>query len=139
MFLKQKRCGRIEGRGCANGRKQRLYKNKDETSALTVAIESLMLSCIIDAKEKRTVVTADIPGAFMQADMDEIIHMKLVGPLAKLLTNVDPELYSRYVKMEKGKPVIYVRLRKALYGTLQAALLFWKDLSEKTLRAGDSL
>ena len=26
MFLKQKRCGKIKGRGCADGRKQRLYK-----------------------------------------------------------------------------------------------------------------
>ena len=25
--------------------------------------------------------------------------------------------------------MIYVKLKKALYGTLQAALLFWKDLS----------
>jgi len=30
---------------------------------------------------------------------------------------------------ENGKPTIYVKLRKALYGTLQAALLFWRDLS----------
>ena len=28
---------------------------------------------------------------------------------------------------EGGKPVIYVRLKKALYGTLNASLLFWKD------------
>jgi hypothetical protein len=51
MFLKQKRCGQIEGRGCADRRKQRIYKTKEETSTPTVAIESLMLSCIIDAKE----------------------------------------------------------------------------------------
>ena len=30
--------------------------------------------------------------------------------------------------MENGKPVIYVRLDKALYGTLQATYLFWKNL-----------
>jgi hypothetical protein len=35
MFLKKKRCGRIQGRGCANGRKHRLYKMKEETSAPT--------------------------------------------------------------------------------------------------------
>jgi hypothetical protein len=51
-----------------------------------------MLSCIIDANERRTVMTADIPGTFMQADMDEILHMTLEGPLAKLLTRVDPKL-----------------------------------------------
>jgi hypothetical protein len=125
MFLKKKRCGRIKGRGCADGRKQRVYKTKEETSAPTVAVKALMLSSIIDAKERRYVVTADIPGAFMQADMDEVIHMKLEGPLAKLLTRVDPLLYEKYVVTEKGKPVLYVQLMKALYGTLQAALLFW--------------
>jgi hypothetical protein len=91
MFLKKKRCGRIKGRGCADGRKQRIYKTKEETSAPTVAIESLMLSCTIDAKERRSVISADIPGAFMQADMDEVLYMKLEGPLAKLLTKVDPK------------------------------------------------
>ena len=129
MFLKQKRCGRIKGRGCADGRKQRVYKTKEETSAPTVAVESLFLSSVIDAKEGRDVATADIPGAFMQADMDEVIHMRLEGPLAELLTKVNEELYSKYVVKENGKSVIYVRLRKALYGTLQAALLFWRDLS----------
>eukprot|EP00957_Ditylum_brightwellii_P196404 14964730-Ditylum_brightwellii.AAC.1 len=71
MFLTKKRCGRIKSRGCADGRKQRSYIPKDDASAPTVAIESLMLSCLIDAKEGRDVVTVDIPGAFMQADMDE--------------------------------------------------------------------
>jgi hypothetical protein len=76
------------------------------------------------------VVTADIPGAFMQADMDEVIHMKLEGPLAKLLIKVDPKKYEIFVEDKRGKQVIYVQLNKALYGTLQAALLFWEDLSE---------
>ena len=31
---------------------------------------------------------------------------------------------------EQGKSVIYTKLSKALYGTLQAALLFWKDMSK---------
>jgi hypothetical protein len=129
MFLKRKRCGRIKARGCADGRKQRIYKTKEETSAPTVAIESLFLSSVIDAKEGRTVVTLDIPGAFMQAEMDEVLYMKLEGPLAHLLTKVDSKRYSKFVATERGKQVIYVKLNKALYGTLQAALLFWKDLS----------
>jgi hypothetical protein len=32
MFLKKKRCGPIKGRGCADGRKQRIYKTKEETT-----------------------------------------------------------------------------------------------------------
>ena len=97
MFLKKKRCGRIKGRGCADGQKQHIYKTKEETSAPTVAIESLFLSSVIDAKEGRAVVTLDIPGAFMQADMDEVLYMKLEGPLAHLLTKVDLKQYSQFV------------------------------------------
>jgi hypothetical protein len=121
MYLKKKRCGRIKGRGCADGRKQRVYKSKEESSSPTVAIESLFLTAAIDAKEKRHVATCDIPGAFMHADMDELIHMRIEGPMAKLLINIDPKLYEPYLTIERGKPVIYVKLVKALYGTLQAS------------------
>jgi len=80
MFLKKKRCGKIKGRGCADGRKQREHTNKEDAWSSTVAIEALMLSCIIDGMENREVATADIPGEFMQADMDEeIVHLKLHG------------------------------------------------------------
>lgn len=137
MFLKRKRCGRIKGRGCADGRKLRLYRTKEETSAPTVAIESLFLSCTIDARERRTVVTTDIPGTFMQTDVDEVIHVRLEGPLASILAKVDPDLYEQYLDHDKkGKAVMYVKLKKALYGMLQAAMLFWKDLSAKLVKWG---
>jgi hypothetical protein len=79
MFLKKKRSGRIKGRGCADGRKQRIHTKKEDASSPTVAIESVMLSCVIDAEEDRDVAIIDIPGAFMQVDMDEIVHMRLEG------------------------------------------------------------
>lgn len=139
MFLKRKRCGMIKARGCADGRKQRIYKSKQETSAPTVAVESLMLSCTIDAYENRHVATADVPGAFMQADIDEVLHMKLEGTLALLLIETDKDKYEKYLTHEHGKPIIYVQLTKALYGTLQAALLFWRDLSSKLTELGFEL
>ncbi|KAG7339953.1 reverse transcriptase RNA-dependent DNA polymerase [Nitzschia inconspicua] len=128
MFLKQKRCGKIKARGCADGRKQRLYKTKEETSSPTVSIEGLFLTCIIDVLEKRDVATVDIPAAFMQADIDELIHVKLEGETAILLMRIDPT-YQQFLTYENGKPVIYAELTKALYGTVQAAMLFWKNLT----------
>lgn len=62
MFLKQKRCGKIKGRGCADGRPQRQYMSKEETLSPTVMTESVLLSCAIDAMEGCDVATADIPG-----------------------------------------------------------------------------
>ena len=79
MFLKQKISGRIKGRGCADGRKQCKFKTKEESSAPTISTEALFLTCKINALEKRDVATTEIPGAFMQADMDEIVNMKIEG------------------------------------------------------------
>jgi hypothetical protein len=65
----------------------------------------------------------------MQADIDEVLHVGLDGPLAQLLTKVDPNLYAKFMTKENGKDIMYVKLTKALYGTLQTAMLFWKDLT----------
>ena len=132
MFLKKKHTGQIKGRGCADGRKQRIYMQKDDTSSPTVAIESLFMSATLDAFERGDVATVDIPGAFMQAYMVGNVHMKLEGKIADLLMELEPDLYRKYVQNLNGKSTMYVRLKKALYGTLQAALLFWQDLT-KTL------
>ena len=83
----------------------------------------------IDAKEGRDIATCDVPGAFIHADIDEVVHLHLDGEIADLLLKVDPS-YSKYAIKEGGKTVIFTELSKALYGTLQAALLFWKNLSE---------
>ena len=85
-----------------------MYKTEEETSAPTISIKSLFLSCVIDAKEGRKVATCDIPGAFMQADINDIIHIKLEGLLATLLTKVDPEKYTKYITIKNGKEVMYV-------------------------------
>ena len=52
MYLKQKRCGRIKAQGCADGRKQRVYKNKDETSSPTISKEAVFLTLVINARER---------------------------------------------------------------------------------------
>jgi hypothetical protein len=130
MYLKEKRCGRIKARGCADGRKQRDYKTKEETSSPTVSTEAVFLTAVINAQERRQVMTIDIPGAFMHVDIDELIHVRLEGPMAELLTRVDPDKYRTFMSEENGKQVLYVELQKALYGTLQASLLFWENLTE---------
>ena len=55
--------------------------------------------------------------------------MLLCGKLAKMMLRIDPALYREYIKYDaKGIPLLYVRLNKALYGMLRAALLFYKRL-----------
>jgi hypothetical protein len=57
------------------------------------------------------------------------VVMKLEGVMAEVILKIDPKQYQNYVTKENGKDMIYVILKKALYGTLQAALLFWQNLS----------
>ncbi|KAI2496760.1 Reverse transcriptase (RNA-dependent DNA polymerase) [Fragilaria crotonensis] len=138
MFLKQKRDGTVKGRGCADGRKQRPYTTKEEASSPTVATESVMLSCTIDAKEERDVGVVDLPAAFMQVGMkgERTVHMKLEGKMAELMVRIDPKMYRKYIQMENGRMVLYVELEKALYGTLTGAFLFWKKLSKQLIKWG---
>jgi hypothetical protein len=124
MFLKEKRTGIIQGRGCTDGYKQQSLVTKENASSPTVSLESLLLTCVIDAMERRYVATTDIPGAFMLADMDELVHIRFGGTLVELLVRINHTLYQKHVFIERGKPVFYAKLAKALYVTLRAALLF---------------
>ena len=81
-------------------------------------------------------MTVDIPGAFMQGDQDETVHMKLEGTLAELLARCDPTKYQPYLANEHGKTVLYVELVKALYGTICAALIFWHNSPNKSPNGG---
>ena len=88
----------------------------------------LFLSSMIDAKENWKVMMCDIPGAFMQADIDEQLFLKFDGDLVELLVKVEPT-YQRYITYKGRHPVLYTELNKALNGTLQAVLLLWQKLS----------
>jgi hypothetical protein len=129
MFLKEKRDGSIKGRACADGRKQREgSKNSDATSP-TVALESVLITATIDAFEKREVAIVDVPGAYITAYMDEEVFMCLRGRLAELMVKTAPEIYRKYIYVgPDNKPVLYVKLQKALYGFLRSALLFYLKL-----------
>lgn len=140
MFLKKKRDGTIKGRGCADGRKQRGTMTKAATSSPTVSTEAIFLVITIAAKERRDVAVMDIPGAFLQTELEEgNIFVKFQGKMAEMLALIDPALYRRHITMEKGKPVLYAELKKALYGMLQSALRFWQQVSNDLVSLGFSI
>ena len=64
--------------------------------------------------------------------MEGIVQMILEGDITESLIKLKPETNKESVWYNQtGKPMLYVQLKKALYGTLEAALLFWKLLSNK--------
>ena len=130
-FLKKKRSGKLKTRACADGRKQRLYIKKEAASSPTVQLESLLLTMMVDANEKRDVATADISGAYLLADMKDYVLIRLEGESADIMCKVDSS-YTKYITYnKKGKPVLYMQLEKALYGCLQSAIRWYETFVSK--------
>ena len=78
-MIKEKRDGKIKGRACAKGRKPRRYVNRDDVSSPTVQLESLMITLLIDAHEQRDVATANVAGAYLLANMNDFVVVKING------------------------------------------------------------
>jgi len=55
--------------------------------------------------------------------------MLFEGTIVEHIIKLEQKLYRKYIWKKHYKPMLYVKLEKALYGTLQVALLFWKLLS----------
>ena len=130
MFLKEKRDSLVKAHLCADGRKQKDGTwAKQYTTSPTVATESVFITAVINTHEGRDVACFDIPGTFLHADVDEDIAMVLKGRLAELMVQVAPNLYRKYITVNrKGTAILYVKMQKALYGFLRSALLFYNKL-----------
>jgi hypothetical protein len=133
MFLKEKRDGTIKGRMVYNGKPLREWLSREDSVSPTAALESIMLTAIIDAHEERDVMTCDILNEFIQAlmpkvkDGDERV-MKITGVLVDMLVELNPELHGPYVVYERNRQnkVLYVQVMRAIYGMLEAAILWYK-------------
>ena len=108
---------------CVNGSVQQAWMGKDDVSSLTISMEAIMLTAVIDTMEERHVITVDIPNAFVQTNVftdnqgDRIV-MVIKGPLVDMLIQIEPETYQSQYVIEKGKKVLYLHVKKASYGML---------------------
>ncbi|CAJ1958385.1 unnamed protein product [Cylindrotheca closterium] len=67
---------------------------------------------------------------------EDRVYMKITGMMVQILIDMAPE-YRKYVVLENGKRVIYVRVLRAIYGMLQSSLLFYNQFRsdlEQTIR-----
>ena len=102
MFLKRKRTDVVKARGCADGRPEREFISKEESSSPTVSTYALFISCAMDVMEGRQVVTCDIPGTFLQADWpkDNDCYLKLKGLMVDMICDIDAA-YKKFVLVNK--------------------------------------
>jgi len=140
MMMVQKKDGTVKAREVAGGNKQRDFVSKEEASSPTAATESVMLSCAIDARERRQTAVIDIPNAFIQTKVEREKDRAIVrirGLVADMLVEIAPEVYSKYVTKDKrGNSELIVICLNAIYGTMVAALLFYEKFTNSLKSKG---
>ncbi len=139
-IMLQKRDSTVKARACINGSKQRNWMNKDEVSSPTPVPESIIVTGLIDAKERRYTACADVPNAFIQSVLehnpgDPHVIMKLRGILVDIMCKIAPDLYAPFVHVDsKGRKILYLAVTKAVYGMIQSPMLWYnkfvKDVTE---------
>ena len=99
IFVTEKRNSDIKARKVADGSKQRTYYGYDKCdgSPSTVVTESIVMTRVIDAKERRHMAVLDIVNTFLQADNNETANMLLRGKLSEMMVRIYPALYREYV------------------------------------------
>ena len=132
IFLKEKFTAeglfqKLKARLVAGGHQQDkdIYDNK---SAPTAATQTVLMVAAIAAAEGRAVAAVDVPGAFLKAsvsDDDPPIWMKLDKFLTAILVKLDGD-YEKFVRKDG---TCIVKLKKSLYGTIQAAKAWYDKLS----------
>jgi hypothetical protein len=129
IFLAEKRDKTIKARMCANGSTQRTYIAREEAMSPTAATGAILITGVIDAKQRRDVMTLDVPNVFVQTPIpqtgDKVI-MKIRGSLVDILTEICPGIYDDYVIKEGKQKILYVMMLMALYGMLVASILYYK-------------
>ena len=86
--------------------------------------------CAINAIDKRTVVTCNIPGVFLQSECpkEKLTYLKFDGIMVDMLVEINPNL-KQYMINRKGYKLMYGKLDKAVYGTLLGAILVYEKLA----------
>ena len=109
QLIKEKHCGKIKGRTCADCRPQPAYIPEEEATSPTAANESIMITCLQDANEKRYIVKVYVPGAFLHSDLggDQLTHVVLDSALVDILIRAN-EKYTKFIPYNKDRQKSHV-------------------------------
>ena len=125
---------KFKARMCVDGSRQD-HSMYEDVSSPTATCASVLSCAAIAAAEHRHIMTVDVKGAFLHADMKAtgvIVHVQLDKVMTQFLVELDPT-YAEFVR-DDGTCV--VELDKALYGTIEAAKLWYDNISAHLISDG---
>ena len=139
LFLKEKYTAtgefdKLKARLVAGGHRQDrdVFEN---ISSSTVSTSAVMMVAGIAALEQRSVAVVDFPGAYLNSVLPTDhpdVFMKLNKDLARYACNINPE-YLSYIRDDGS---LVVKLKKALYGCVQSAKVWYDTLTGKLHQLG---
>ena len=121
---------KLKARITSGGHRQdrSLYSISD-TSSPTCDPTTVFLLSALAVHENMSVITADIEAAYLNASIRKTIILKLDPTVAAILCKLDTK-YLPYLNADQS---LYVQLKKALYGCLESARLWYEHLSSTLL------
>ena len=108
-----------------------------ETSSPTVNTTSIFLIAQIAAHKNRDITTIDIGSAYLNASMpktdpSKLVFMRISKEVSQIMTEID-ETFVTYLHVDG---TLVVELDKALYGCIESALLWYKELTRFLTKIG---
>ena len=122
---------RFVGGGHRQDRSQ--YQSSD-TSSPTISLTALNVILSIATMECREVYTIDVTGAYLNAEIQKEIYIRMPQEVSSHLI----KRYPRFAVGVDGSGRVYARLKKALYGTIEASVLWYLLLMEILAQIGFS-
>jgi hypothetical protein len=125
---------KFKARMCVDGSRQD-HSMYEDVSSPTATCASVLSCAAIAAAEHRHVMTVDVKGAFLHADMKGTgvtVHVQLDKIMTKFLLEIDPS----YAEFVRDDGTCIVQLDKALYGTIEAAKLWYDNISAQLIADG---
>ena len=116
----------------------------DEVTSLTISMEGMLLTTVIEAQEGHGITTCDIPNGFVQTHIDENDKhgnqtiIKTRGVCVDIFCEIDP-IYRNYMVTEGNQKVLYVHSTQTIYKMLVSAMLFHHKLTKTLLSYGSEL
>ena len=107
----------------------------DDVSSPTARTESVLIVAGIAAAEARKARTLDIGGAFLNVDITKT-GIKTFVRLDKIMTSFLVRLDASYAKFVNPDGSCVVQLDRALYGTIEAARLWYETICGKLQDSG---
>jgi hypothetical protein len=125
---------KLKARLVADGNREDIsHIERKLSSSPTVATSSVMIGFAISAFQRWKRCAIDFTSAYLNAHLKDLKkYMRLPAPVVKVLIEMHPEMQ----KFQTADGSMIVKLRKAIYGLVEAARLWYDHVSDTLITLG---